>query len=254
MRAYRAMRDDLAIIELQDAEGCSVDLESQRQTPAELGNRAERHRPRQRSCSPIRQGFAPPHHALVRVPQPSVSEAVGLAEFGELVQVLPRQIKPDLGGGALGIAGSEQGPDLGASTVALANAHAVARTLALGIELDDDPPIRTSWLPSHRHAPAASMLFEQAYVAEVLGVQRRKVLPVEDILPHAHDAGLHLSRIARGQVQSWADAKSVAIDPSEDGNRAYVSGHWLNARQFLDHDAVCERLGQQQSPSTTRCE
>ena len=69
------------------------------------------------------------------------------------------------------------------------------------------------------------MLFEQAYVAEILGVQRRKVLPVEDVLPHARDTGLHLSRIGRGQVQSRLDAKSVAIDPGESWNRGYISRH-----------------------------
>src|SRR5262249_49479038 len=131
----------------------------------------------------------------------------------------------------------------------LDNAHAVARPLALGIELDDNVSVRSPWLPSHRHPPAASMLFEQVYITEILGVQRRKVLPVEDVLPHARDPGLHLSRIGRGQLQSRIDAESVAIDRHESGSRGYISRHSLIVRQFLHHDAVCERLGQRQSPS-----
>ena len=89
------------------------------------------------------------------------------------------------------------------------------------------------------------MLFEQACVAEILGVQRRKMLPVEDVLPHARDADLHRSHIGRGQMQFRVDAKSVAIDLGEVCRRGYISGHSLNAPQFLDHDAVCEWLGQQ---------
>src|SRR5205085_3124530 len=119
----------------------------------------------------------------------------------------------------------EEGPDLGTRAVALNNTHAIARLLALGIELDDDAPVRPPWLPRDRHPPAASMLFEQAYVAEVLSVQHREVLPVEDVLPHARDASRHLSRIGRGKVKPRIDAKSVAIDPGESWSRGYVSGH-----------------------------
>jgi len=82
------------------------------------------------------------------------------------------------------------------------------------------------------------MLFQQAYVAEILGVQRRKVLPVEDVLPHPRDAGLHLSHIGRGQLQTRVDAKSLAIDLGEVWRGSYINGHSLNARQFLDHDAA----------------
>jgi len=67
------------------------------------------------------------------------------------------------------------------------------------------------------------MLFEQAHVAEVLGVQRWKVLPVENVLPHARDAGLDLTRVGCGQVQRWVDAEGIAIDFGERRGRSYVS-------------------------------
>jgi hypothetical protein len=90
------------------------------------------------------------------------------------------------------------------------------------------------------------MLFEQVYVAEILSVQRWKVLPVKDVLPYARDTGTHFSRIGRGQVQSRVDDNSVAIYPGEVWTGGYIGGHSLNAPQFLDHDAVYERLGQLQ--------
>src|SRR5205085_7239244 len=132
-----------------------------------------------------------------------------------LLRVCPRQIESDLDSCAIGVARSEQGPDLGAGAVTLENAHAVARPLALGIELDDDAPVRPPWLPSHRHAPAASVLFEQAYVPEILGVQRRKVLPVEDVLPLARVTGLQLSSIVSGTDLYLLDVNSVSIDPGD---------------------------------------
>jgi hypothetical protein len=67
------------------------------------------------------------------------------------------------------------------------------------------------------------MLFEQAHVAEVLGVQRRKVLPVENVLPHTRNAGLDLTRVGCSQVQRRVDAEGIAIDLDERRGRGYVS-------------------------------
>jgi hypothetical protein len=54
-------------------------------------------------------------------------------------------------------------------------------------------------------------------------MQRRKVLPVENVLPHTRDADLDLTRVGCGQVQRWVDAEGIAIDLGERRDRGDVS-------------------------------
>ena len=228
MRANRGVRDECAVLDLDDAERFLTELDAERQPLPQLRSRAERKggfgSPRLGSCV-SRQGLPAHHHRLVLVPQALAAAPAPFADGFQPFLRLLRQIIPHLNSCPARPEGLHKCPNLGAGPVSCEGPNTVAGPRAVDSQLKKNAPIGRARLFCELEPPTPAADLQQLDMIEVIAVQYREMLPVEDVFPDALDPGSNLPLAGRRKLQGGGDLQAVPID---------VQRGLLGAERFTD--------------------